>query len=190
MSITYMNLTGENVAPYKVNSFTWSKSTNKVTANITISSSYIGAETDLTSELELDHEDKINRDPNQNYFMPKQCFSITKNGQIYANREKLMRITNTNDLSVLNAVAVAYRVYGDNSTIDREAYQWEFDRQAYKYDLNDYGCIKSINTVVWQNADRFIMMTLHENEHIKDRAEFLARQLVKASQLEVVKLDA
>jgi len=183
-----MNLTGDNVAPYKVNSFTWSKSTNDVTANITISSSYIGAETDLTVELKLDHEDKINRDPNQNYFMPKQCFSITKNGQIYANREKLMRIKNTNDLSVLNAIASAY---GGNSTIDREAYQWEFDRQAYKDDINDYGCIKSINTVVWQNADRFIMMTLDENEHIKDRAEFLARQLVKASQqLEVVKLDA
>ena len=98
MSITYMNLNGDNIAPYKVNSFTWSKSTNKVTANIIISSSYIGAETDLTVELELDQEDKINRDPTQNYFMPKQCFSITKNGQIYANREKLMRIKNTNDL--------------------------------------------------------------------------------------------
>ena len=61
MSITYMNLTGDNVAPYKVNHFTWSASTNEVTANITISSSYIGAETDLTSELELDQEDKINR---------------------------------------------------------------------------------------------------------------------------------
>jgi hypothetical protein len=185
-----MNLTGDNVAPYKVNHFTWSKSTKEVVANITISSSYIGAETDLTVELKLDQEDKINRDPNQNYFMPKQCFSITKNGQIYANREKLMRITNTNDLSVLNAVAAAHRGYGSNSTIDREVYQWEFDKQAYKDDINDYGCIKSINTVVWQNADRFIMMTLHENEHIKDRAEFIARQLVKASQqLEVVKLD-
>jgi hypothetical protein len=181
-----MNLTGEDVAPYKVNSFTWSKSTKEVVANITISSSYIGAETDLTSELELG---QINRDPNYNYFMPKQCFSITKNGQIYANREKLMRIKNTNDLSVLNAVAAAYRGYGGNSTIDREAYQWEFDRQAYKDDLNDYGCIKSINTVVWQNADRFIRETLRENEHIKDRAEFLARQL-RQNQLEVVKLDA
>ena len=190
MSITYMNLNGECVAPYKVNHFTWSKSTNEVTANITISSSYISAETDLTVELKLDHEDKFNRDPNQNYFMPKQCFSITKNGQIYANREKLMRIKNTNDLSVLNAVAAAHREYGGNSTIDREAYQWEFDRQAYKDDITDYGCIKSINTVVWQNADRFIMITLDENEHIKDRAEFIARQLVKASQLEVVKLDA
>ena len=129
MSITYMNLTGDNVAPYKVNHFTWSASTNEVTANITISSSYIGAETDLTVELELDHEDKFNRDPNQNYFMPKQCFSITKNGQI------------------------------------------------------DYGCIKSINTVVWQNVDRFIRETLRENEHIKDRAEFLDRQLIRKSQL-------
>lgn len=115
-----MNLNGDNVAPYKVNHFTWSKYTNEVTANITISSSYIGAETDLTVELKLDHEDKFNRDPTQNYFMPKQCFSITKNGQIYANREKLMRITNTNDLSVLNAVAAAHRGYVDNSTIDRE----------------------------------------------------------------------
>ena len=184
-----MNLNGDNVAPYKVNHFTWSKSTNKVTANITISSSYIGAETDLTVELKLDQEDKFNRDPTQNYFMPKQCFSITKNGQIYANREKLMRITNTNDLSVLNAVAAAHRGYVDNSTIDREAYQWEFDRQADKDDLADYGCIKSINTVVWQNADRFIRETLREKEHIKDRAEFLVRQL-RQNQLDVVKLDA
>ena len=184
-----MNLNGECVAPYKVNHFTWSKSTNDVTANITISSSYISAETDLTVELKLDHEDKFNRDPTQNYFMPKQCFSITKNGQIYANREKLMRITNTNDLSVLNAVAAAHRGYVDNSTIDREAYQWEFDRQADKDDLADYGCIKSINTVVWQNADRFIRETLREKEHIKDRAEFLVRQL-RQNQLDVVKLDA
>ena len=115
MSITYMNLTGDNIAPYKVNHFTWSASTNEVTANITISSSYIGAETDLTVELELDHEDKFNRDPNQNYFMPKQCFSITKNGQIYANREKLMRLQNGEI---------------DRIPCDREVYQWEFDRQA------------------------------------------------------------
>jgi hypothetical protein len=125
--------------------------------------------------------------------MPKQCFSITYNGQIYPNREKLMRIKNTNDLSVLNALVGGY---GGNSTIDREAYQWEFDRQAYKDDIANYGCIKSINTVVWQNADRFIRETLRENEHIKDREEFIARQLirksqlVKESQLEVVKLDA
>jgi hypothetical protein len=186
MSITYMNLTGDNVAPYKVNHFTWSKTTNKVTANITISSSYIGAETDLTGELELG---QFNRDPTQNYFMPKLWFSITYNGQIYANREKLMRIKNTNNLSILNAVAAAHHGYGGNSTIDREAYQWEFDRQAYKDDLADYGCIKSINTVVWQNADRFIIETLRENEHIKDRAEFLVRQL-RQNQLDVVKLDA
>ena len=174
MSITYMNLNGECVAPYKVNHFTWSKSTNEVTANITISSSYISAETDLTVELKLDHEDKFNRDPNQNYFMPKQCFSITKNGQIYANREKLMRLQNGEI---------------DRIPCDREVYQWEFDRQADKDDLVDYGCIKSINTVVWQNADRFIRETLRENEHIKYRAEFLARQL-RQNQLEVVKLDA
>ena len=179
-----MNLTGEDVAPYKVNSFAWSKTTKEVVANITISSSYIGAETDLTSELELG---QFNRDPNHNYFMPKQCFSITYNGQIYPNREKLMQIKNTNDLSILNAVAGGY---GGNSTIDREAYQWEFDRQADKDDLANYGCIKSINTVVWQNADRFIRETLRENEHIKDRAEFLARQLVRKNQLDVVKLDA
>lgn len=166
MSITYMNLTGENVAPYKVNSFTWSKSTNKVTANITISSSYIGAETDLTSELELDHEDKINKDPNQNYFMPKLCFSITYNGRIYPNREKLIRLKNGEK---------------DRIPCDREPYQWEFDRQAERDDLDDYGCIKSINTVVWKNADRFIRETLRENEHIKDRAEFIARQLVRVS---------
>lgn len=68
-------------------------------------------------------------------------------------------------------------------------YQWEFDRQADKDDLADYGCIKSINTVVWQNADRFIRETLREKEHIKDRAEFLVRQL-RQNQLDVVKLDA
>jgi hypothetical protein len=172
MSITYMNLTGDNVAPYKVNHFTWSKSTKEVVLNVTITSSYINAETDLTGELELG---QFNRDPNQNYFMPKQCFSITCNGQIYSNREKLMRIKN-----------------GEIHCIpcDREAYQWEFDRQADKDDLADYGCIKSINTVVWQNADRFIRETLRENEHIKDRAEFIARQLVRKNQLEVVKLDA
>jgi hypothetical protein len=172
MSITYMNLTGEDVAPYKVNSFTWSKSTKEVVANITISSSYIGAETDLTSELELG---QINRDPNYNYFMPKQCFSITYNGQIYSNRAKLMRLQNGEI---------------DRTLCDRETYQWEFDRQADKDDLADYGCIKSINTVVWQNADRFIRETLRENEHIKDRAEFLARQLVRKNQLDVVKLHA
>ena len=168
MSITYMNLTGDNVAPYKVNHFTWSASTNEVTANITISSSYIGAETDLTVELELDHEDKFNRDPNQNYFMPKLCFSITYDGRIYANREKLMRLQNGEI---------------DHIHCDREAYQWEFDRQSDKDDLADYGCIKSINTVVWQNVDRFIRETLRENEHIKDRAEFLDRQLIRKSQL-------
>jgi hypothetical protein len=167
-----MNLTGDNVAPYKVNSFAWSKTTKEVVANITISSSYIGAEKDLTDELELG---QFNRDPNHNYFMPKLCFSITYNGQIYSNRAKLMRLQNGEI---------------DRILCDREAYQWEFDRQSDKDDLADYGCIKSINTVVWQNADRFIRETLRENEHIKDRAEFLARQLVRKNQLEVVKLDA
>ena len=165
MSITYMNLNGEDVAPYKVNSFTWSKMTTDVIVNITISSSYIGAETDLTSELELG---QFNKDPNQNYFMPKLCFSITYDGRIYANREKLLWFKDKNGEK-------------DRKLCDREPYQWEFDRQAERDDLADYGCIKSINTVVWKNADRLIRETLRENEHIKDRAEFLARQALQIS---------
>ena len=163
MSITYMNLTGEDVAPYKVNSFTWSATTQEVNANITISSSYIGSETDLTTDLELE---QFNKDPNQNYFMPKLCFSITYDGRIYPNREKLMRLKNGEI---------------DRKLCDREPYQWEFDRQAERDDLADYGCIKSINTVVWKNADRLIRETLRENEHIKDREEAIkarARKLV------------
>ena len=166
MSITYMNLNGEDVAPYKVNSFTWSKMTTDVIVNITISSSYIGAETDLTSELELG---QFNKDPNQNYFMPKLCFSITYDGRIYPNREKLLWFKD-----IKNAT-------NDHKLCDREPYQWEFDRQAERDDLADYGCIKSINTVVWKNADRLIRETLRENEHIKDRAEFLARQALQIS---------
>ena len=52
---TYIkDTTGEDVAPYKVNSFTWSATTQEVNANITISSSYIGSETDLTTDLTTD----------------------------------------------------------------------------------------------------------------------------------------
>jgi hypothetical protein len=133
---------------YKVNKFIWNSSTWVIIIDVTINTGKAEGE-DNTIEIPIG---RTNRNPNQCYFMPKQCFSISKTGNIYPNREKLLSIKSTTDLSVLTAISTSQQGYDK----DREPYQWEFDRQAFKEDL--MGSTKSINGLVWETMDNYILM--------------------------------
>ena len=137
---------------YKVNKFIWNSSTGVIIIDVTINTGKAeeAEEEDNTIEIPIG---RTNRNPNQCYFMPKQCFSISKTGNIYPNREKLLSIKSTTDLSVLTAISATSQQGYDK---DREPYQWEFDRQAFKEDL--MGSTKSINGLVWETMDNYILM--------------------------------
>ena len=154
-SITYTTFTDKHPSPYKVNNIIWDPSTRKAVFKFTVSGYYIKSNKDKDDIITLEN---INRDPNHNYFMPKNCFSISKSRQIYPNREKLLSLNrSTTDLSVLNAITAAEQgYYKTDQEPDREPYQWEYDKQAYTEDL--WNSDKSINTLVWINIDNYIMM--------------------------------
>ena len=134
---------------YKVNKFIWNSSTGVIIIDVTINTGKAGEEDNII-EIPIG---RTNRNPNQYYFMPKQCFSISKTGNIYPNREKLLSIKSTTNLSVLTAISATSQQGYDK---DREPYQWEFDRQAFKEDL--MGSTKSINGLVWETMDNYILM--------------------------------
>jgi hypothetical protein len=154
-SITYTIFTDEHPSPYKVNNIIWNSSTKKAVFEFTVSGYYINSNKDKDGIITLEN---INCDPNHNYYMPKNCFSISKSRHIYPIKKKLLSLSRaTTDLSVLNAISAAEQGYYEtNCEPDREPYQWEYDKQAYTEDFWKSGL--SINTLVWMNIDNYIIM--------------------------------
>jgi hypothetical protein len=155
-SITYITFTDKHPSPYKVNNIIWDSRTKKAVFEFTVSGYYINSNKNKNGSITLEN---INRNPNHNYFMPKNCFSISKMGHIYPNREKLLSLSRaTTDLSILTAISAAEQGYGDKTDQkpDREPYQWEYDKQSYKDDL--WKSDKSINALVWMNIDNYIII--------------------------------
>ena len=154
-SISYITFTDKHPSPYKVNNIKWNPSTRKAVFEFTVSGYYINSSKNKDGIITLEN---INRDPNHNYFMPKKCFSISKMGYIYPNKKKLLGLSRaTTDLSILTAISAAEQGYGEtDQELDREPYQWEFDKQAYKDDFGESD--KSINTLVWLNIENYIII--------------------------------
>jgi hypothetical protein len=134
-----MGLTRTSIAPYIVNHFIWEPKTGETIVGVTVSKCYTQSDTDETVELELG---KFNRDPNSNYFIPKNCFSVHSSGSLFVDDEKRT----------------------GQQTCRPEPAQWEFDRQAYLDDLHNFITMeKSLNTTVWRKVDQFISETYHDN---------------------------
>lgn len=154
-SISCITFTDKHPSPYKVNNIIWDPTTKKAVFEFTVSGYYIKSNKNKNGIITLEN---INCDPNRNYFMPKKCFSISKMGYIYPNKKKLLSLSRTTtDLSILTAISAAEQGYGEtDQENDREPYQWEFDKQAYKDDL--WNSDKSINSLVWMNIDNYIII--------------------------------
>lgn len=146
ISIKYGNLTSLDISPYQVNSFDWNATTKDVIATVTISSHYIHSDTDVIEYVWLG---KYARDPNHNYYMPKNRFSRHPKGGIYADYEKYGRNTST-----------------QQTTTQPDPFQWEFDRQAYNDDLFDSD--KSLNAQVWISVDSSILSISRDNDRKND----------------------
>jgi hypothetical protein len=143
ISIKYGNLNSTSVSPYTVEHFNWDPKTNEVIATVTISSHYIYSDTDISVQIWLG---KFELDPNTYYYMPKNRFSRHPNGGIYPDYDK----------------------YGRNIYTKPDPFQWEFDRQSYNDDLQDYET-KSINTQVWTSVDSEILSISRDNERKIER---------------------
>jgi hypothetical protein len=125
-----MKITGKDLAPYEVIQFDRNTKTQETKVIVKITGKYIQSETDRTVTLELG---KIKTEPNNNYYIRKNDYSVNAEGYIVIDYEKQM----------------------GRKTNRQSPNQWEFDRQSNKSDICNIN--KSINSIVWIAVDNYII---------------------------------
>lgn len=147
-SISYINFNQLSTTPYIVINFNCNSTTHDTTCVVKIAGEYINAETDMTVELNLC---KFPTDPNLTYYIPKNRFSVNS----YGHKQQ-------------NGKYVQIHVYAHDKRNEtpisrRDPHQWEFDKQAKMDDMCGGSSIQSLNTLVWEAIDVFIMNTADDN---------------------------
>jgi len=149
-SITYMKFSEDSISPYRVLGFVWDPKTHETVCNVSLDKYYINSDTDAIVEIYMEKQD---RDPNKNYYIPKNRFSINVYGYT--------------PMGIYIPQHIFPHDKRNGRDTRRDPHQWEFDRQAQEDDLGHE--TKSINTQVWTEVDKYIRWETRERERERER---------------------